>query len=241
MLKIADLHVHYGRLHALQGISLEIATGRIVALLGANGAGKSTLLGAIAGIVRASSGRIDFDGNDLTKLTPDRIVRQGISLVPERRDLFPEMSVAENLAMGAYSRRDPDAVAIDDDRICGYFPILRKRSRQRAAMLSGGEQQMLAIGRALMARPRALLLDEPSLGLAPRMLDTIFGIIERINREDGTTVFLVEQNTHLALALASFAYVLETGRLVAAGSSEELLDSELIQRSFLGAPAELQK
>ena len=241
MLKVSDLHVHYGRLHALHGISLEIPTGAIVALLGVNGAGKSSLLGAIAGIVRATSGKVEFEGADLSGQSADRIVRHGISLVPERRDLFPEMSVAENLAMGAYSRKDTRSVATDLERILGYFPILKERSRQRAALLSGGEQQMLAIGRALMARPRALLLDEPSLGLAPRMLEAIFGIIERINREDGTTVFLVEQNTHLALAVASFAHVIETGRLVAAGTSAELLGSELIKRSFLGVAGEPQK
>ena len=237
MLKVSDLHVYYGRLHALQGISLEIPTGGIVALLGVNGAGKSSLLGAIAGIVRATSGKVEFEGTDLSGLSADRIVRHGISLVPERRDLFPEMSVAENLAMGAYSRKDVRAAATDLERILDYFPILRERSRRRAAQLSGGEQQMLAIGRALMARPRVLLLDEPSLGLAPRMLDAIFGIIERINREDGTTVFLVEQNTHLALAVASFAHVIETGRLVADGTSAQLLGSDLIKRSFLGAAA----
>ena len=237
MLKVSDLHVYYGRLHALQGISLEIPTGGIVALLGVNGAGKSSLLGAIAGIVRATSGKVEFEGTDLSGLSADRIVRHGVSLVPERRDLFPEMSVAENLAMGAYSRKDVRAAATDLERILDYFPILRERSRQRAAQLSGGEQQMLAIGRALMARPRVLLLDEPSLGLAPRMLDAIFAIIERINREDGTTVFLVEQNTHLALAVASFAHVIETGRLVADGTSAQLLGSDLIKRSFLGAAA----
>ena len=237
MLKVSDLHVYYGRLHALQGISLEIPTGGIVALLGVNGAGKSSLLGAIAGIVRATSGKVEFEGTDLSGLSADRIVRHGVSLVPERRDLFPEMSVAENLAMGAYSRKDVRAAATDLERILDYFPILRERSRQRAAQLSGGEQQMLAIGRALMARPRVLLLDEPSLGLAPRMLDAIFAIIQRINREDGTTVFLVEQNTHLALAVASFAHVIETGRLVADGTSAQLLGSDLIKRSFLGAAA----
>jgi branched-chain amino acid transport system ATP-binding protein len=236
MLEVADLHVHYGRLPALQGVTLQVPDAGIVALLGVNGAGKSTLLATIAGVVRAASGRIAFDGDDVAGLAPHRIVRRGISLVPERRDLFPEMSVAENLAMGAYARRDRDAVRNDLDRVCGYFPILRERSRQRAAMLSGGEQQMLAIGRALMARPRMLLLDEPSLGLAPRVLDAIFGIVERINREERTAVFLVEQNTRLALALAGFAYVLETGRVVAQGPSEALLDSDLVRRSFLGGP-----
>ena len=237
MLKVSDLHVYYGRLHAVQGVSLEIPNGGIVALLGINGAGKSSLLGAIAGIVRATSGKVEFEATDLSGLSADRIVRHGISLVPERRDLFPEMSVAENLSMGAYSRKDAREVVTDLERILGYFPILRERSRQRAALLSGGEQQMLAIGRALMARPRVLLLDEPSLGLAPRMLDAIFSIIERINREHGTTVLLVEQNTRLALDVAGFAHVMETGRLVAAGTSEQLLGSELIKRSFLGAAA----
>jgi branched-chain amino acid transport system ATP-binding protein len=235
VLSVADLHVRYGRLHALQGVTLEVAESSVVALLGVNGAGKSTLLAAIAGAVPVAAGRVVFDGRNIAGLPPHRIVRRGISLVPERRDLFPEMSVAENLAMGAYTRRDREGVRADLERVCGYFPILRERSHQRAAMLSGGEQQMLAIGRALMARPRMLLLDEPSLGLAPRVLDAIFGIVERINREERTTVLLVEQNTRLALTLARFAYVLETGRIVAQWASEKLLDSDLVRRSFLGA------
>ena len=218
----------------MRGVSVDVPDGEIVALLGVNGAGKTTLLSAIAGLVRSAKGSITFDGTPLTSLRPEHIVRHGVALVPERRDLFPDMSVAENLEMGAYLRRDRPGVRADLDVIYGYFPALAPRRQQQASTLSGGEQQMLAIGRALMSRPRCLLLDEPSLGLSPVMLEAIFEIIERINREDRTTVFLVEQNTRVALSVARRGYVLETGCVVAAGSSRELLDSDLVRHSFLG-------
>jgi branched-chain amino acid transport system ATP-binding protein len=211
-----------------------VPEGRIVALLGVNGAGKTTLLSAIAGLVPISRGTIGLDGADLVGLKPERVVRHRIALVPERRELFAEMTVAENLAMGAYLRSDDDAVRGDLEQAYDYFPVLRSRRSQLSSTLSGGEQQMLAIARALMSRPKYLLLDEPSLGLSPVMLESIFEIIERINREEGTTIFLVEQNTRVALSVSSYAYVLETGQVVAEGASVELLDSDLVRRSFLG-------
>lgn len=234
MLSIRDLEVYYGRAEAVRGVSLDVPKGEIVALLGINGAGKTTLLSAVAGLVRSAKGSITLDGELLTGLRPEYIVRRGVALVPERRDLFPEMSVAENLEMGAYLRRDRAAVRADMKLIYGYFPVLEPRRQQLASTLSGGQQQMLAIGRALMSRPRYLLLDEPSLGLSPVMLEAIFEIIERINREEGTTVFLVEQNTRVALSVARRGYVLENGMVVASGTSEELLDSDLVRHSYLG-------
>jgi branched-chain amino acid transport system ATP-binding protein len=211
-----------------------VPVGKIVALLGVNGAGKTTLLSAIAGLLPISGGTITLDGADLAGLKPERIVRHSIALVPERRELFPEMTVAENLAMGAYLRNDHAAIRADLAQVYDYFPALGSRRIQLSSTLSGGEQQMLAIARALMSRPKYLLLDEPSLGLSPVMLESIFEIIERINREEGATIFLVEQNTRVALSVASYAYVLETGQVVAEGQSAELLDSEQIRRSFLG-------
>jgi len=234
MLSIRDLEVYYGRAEAVRGVSLDVPKGEIVALLGINGAGKTTLLSAVAGLVRSAKGSVTLDGELLTGLRPEYIVRRGVALVPERRDLFPEMSVAENLEMGAYLRRDRAAVRADMKLIYGYFPVLEPRRQQLASTLSGGQQQMLAIGRALMSRPRYLLLDEPSLGLSPVMLEAIFEIIERINREEGTTVFLVEQNTRVALSVARRGYVLENGMVVASGTSEELLDSDLVRHSYLG-------
>ena len=234
MLSIRDLEVYYGRDEAVRGVSLDVPKGEIVALLGINGAGKTTLLSAVAGLVRSAKWSITLDGELLTGLRPEYIVRRGVALVPERRDLFPEMSVAENLEMGAYLRRDRAAVRADMKLIYGYFPVLEPRRQQLASTLSGGQQQMLAIGRALMSRPRYLLLDEPSLGLSPVMLEAIFEIIERINREEGTTVFLVEQNTRVALSVARRGYVLENGMVVASGTSEELLDSDLVRHSYLG-------
>ena len=234
MLSIRDLHVSYGRAEAVRGVSLDVPKGEIVALLGINGAGKTTLLSAIVGLVRSTRGSITLDGEPLSKLRPEYIVRRGLALVPERRDLFPEMSVAENLEIGAYLRNDRAAVRADMKLIYGYFPVLEPCRQQQASTLSGGQQQMLAIGRALMSRPRYLLLDEPSLGLSPVMLEAIFEIIERINREEGTTVFLVEQNTRVALSVARRGYVLENGVVVASGTSEELLDSDLVRNSYLG-------
>jgi branched-chain amino acid transport system ATP-binding protein len=221
-------------MQALSGVSLCVGQGEIVALLGANGAGKSTLLATIAGLMPAAAGHVRLEGRDITNLPAHRVVREGIALVPERRDLFPEMSVHENLELGAYLRADAAAVRTELARIYELFPPLAARRGQAALTLSGGEQQMLAIGRALMGNPRWLLLDEPSLGLSPIMLEVIFDIVVRINAQEGTSVFLVEQNTQVALAVASRAYVLETGRIVAEGPSRELADSDLVRQSFLG-------
>ncbi len=237
ILSVRDLDVHYGKVAALRGVCVEASAGKIVALLGVNGAGKTTLLSAIAGLLPISRGAITLDGANLVGLRPERIVRHRIALVPERRELFPEMTVAENLAMGAYLRNDQAAVRSDLALAYEYFPALKPRKLQLSSTLSGGEQQMLAIARALMSRPKYLLLDEPSLGLSPAMLEAIFEIIERVNRDEGITVFLVEQNTQVALSVASYAYVLETGRVVAEGTGKELLDSDLIRRSFLGIPS----
>jgi branched-chain amino acid transport system ATP-binding protein len=235
MLSVRDLAVAYAQVSALHGVSLDVAQGSIVALLGANGAGKSSLLSAIAGLIRPRAGSITLDGQPIHGLPPHRIVRRGVSLVPEHRDLFLDLTVAENLAMGAYVRSDREAIREDLERVYRYFPRLKDRSWQQAQTLSGGEQQMLAIGRALMNRPRLLLLDEPSLGLAPLMVTAIFDIIGRINRDAGMTILLVEQNTRLALELASYAYVLETGRIVLDGPAEALLGNDLVKQSYLGA------
>lgn len=234
MLLVENLSVSYGRMQALRGVSLAVAAGEIVTLLGANGAGKSTLLAAISGLLPAQQGTIALEGRPIGGLRSDVIVRRGVALVPERRDLFSDMSVIENLEMGAYARSDAAAIRSDLDQVLGYFPVLAQRRRQLASTLSGGEQQMLAIGRALMLRPRLLLLDEPSLGVAPLILETIFAIVARINREQRTTILLVEQNTLVALTVANRAYVLETGRIVASGTSAELKTSDAIRRSYLG-------
>lgn len=234
MLAIRDLSARYGQTSALRGVSLDVGQGEIVALLGANGAGKSTLLATVAGLHPAAGGEVALAGAPILGLRPEAIVRRGVALVPERRDLFPDMSVAENLEMGAYVRTDRAAIRQDTETVCGYFPILGQRHRQIASTLSGGEQQMLAIGRALMARPRLLLLDEPSLGIAPRMIEAIFDIIVRINRDEGLTILLVEQNTAAALAVSARAYILETGSIVGSGPSAELARSALVRRSFLG-------
>jgi branched-chain amino acid transport system ATP-binding protein len=234
MLAIDNLWVAYGRAEALRGVSLRVDKGEIVALLGANGAGKSTLLAAVSGALPAQRGTVRLEGREIQRLRSDAIVRRGVALVPERRDLFPDMTVMENLEMGAYSRSDTSAIRADLAEVLDWFPVLAQRRRQLAATLSGGEQQMLAIGRAVMLRPRLLLLDEPSLGVAPLILEKIFDIVQRINRLRGTTILLVEQNTMIALAVAARAYVLETGRIVASGTSAELRASDTIRRSYLG-------
>jgi len=233
MLKIDDLHVYYGRIHALKGISLKVEAGEIVSLIGANGAGKTTLLRAISGLVPAREGSISFEGKALARLKAEEIVRLGISHVPEGRRIFANMSVRENLNLGAYLRRDPKEVTESFERVFTLFPRLKERLQQKAGTLSGGEQQMLAIGRALMARPRLLLLDEPSLGLAPLLVRQIFAILKDIN-EQGTTLLLVEQNAHMALSIAHRGYVLETGRIVLADTAERLRASEEVQAAYLG-------
>ena len=233
MLSLKELHVAYGPRLALQGVSLEVAEGSVVAILGANGAGKSTTLRAISGLVRPQQGTIEFEGRRIDGMAPERIVEMGISQVPEARQLFSELTVMENLRLGAYTRRDGAGVRRDLDQVLARFPILGERLKQAAGSLSGGEQQMLAIGRALMARPRLLLLDEPSLGLAPLVTRGIFDIIRTIH-EEGVTVLVVEQNARLALGIAQSGYVLETGRVVLADTANQLRGNEDVRRSYLG-------
>ena len=233
MLTLDAVDARYGRTAALHGVSLRVDAGEFVCLIGANGAGKTTTLKAISGLVRASAGRILLDGREIQALAPPDILRAGIAHCPEGRRVFPHMTVDENLLMGAYLRRDAAEVAADRERVFGHFPILAERRRQAAGTLSGGEQQMLAIGRALMARPRLILFDEPSLGLAPTMVETTFRIIGDIQRA-GTTVFMVEQNAYMALQLATRAYVMEIGRIALEGRATDLLDDPEVRRAYLG-------
>ena len=233
MLEIKGLNVHYGVIHALKDVDIEVNEGEIVSLIGANGAGKTTLLHAISGLIKKTSGEVVFLGKNITKMNAKDIVNAGITQVPEGRRIFPGMSVYENLIMGAYLRKDKDGIKADLQDIYQRFPILEKRSSQDASTLSGGEQQMLAMGRALMARPKILLLDEPSMGLAPILVKEIFNIIKDIN-EKGTTVLLVEQNAKMALSIADRAYVMETGNIVMTGTGAELVNSPEIQKAYLG-------
>lgn len=233
MLQIEDLHVYYGAIHALKGVSLSVEQGEIVTLIGANGAGKSTTLRAISGLVAARQGRLVFEGNDLSRLRAHQIAAGGVGHSPEGRRIFPNLSVAENLDLGAYTRRDRAEIRKDLGEILELFPRLKERLKQQAGTLSGGEQQMLAIGRALMGRPRLLLLDEPSLGLAPFLVKEIFRIVQEINRR-GTTVLLVEQNAHKALEVAHRGYVLETGTVVLADSGAALLANPQVREAYLG-------
>ena len=234
MLEISDLVTAYGKIEALKGVSLRAEQGRITCLLGPNGAGKTTLMMSIAGILKAQRGSITLDGAELTGLTPARIVAAGVALVPENRLVFPRMSVRENLLAGAYQRGDKAEVAVDVERMHARFPRLRERREQLAGTLSGGEQQMLAVARALMSRPRVLLMDEPSLGLAPLVVAEIFRIVAELNR-DGTTIFLVEQNAHMALQVAHHFYLMEQGRVTFSGTPGQLTEDEVIQRAYLGA------
>lgn len=233
MLEIKDLHVHYGVIEALKGISLEVNEGEIVALIGANGAGKTTMMQSISGIVKKTSGDVMFLNESIMKANPKHIVEMGLTQVPEGRRIFTGMSVYENLMMGAFLRKDKDGINRDYEKVCEQFPILKERMNQDASTLSGGEQQMLAMGRALMAKPKLLLLDEPSMGLAPILVKEIFNIIEEINKA-GTTVLLVEQNAKMALSIAHRAYVLETGKVVMSGTGEELAKSSDVQKAYLG-------
>ncbi|MCI6271611.1 MAG: ABC transporter ATP-binding protein [Erysipelotrichaceae bacterium] len=233
MLKINDLNVHYGVIHALKGISIEVNEGEIVSLIGANGAGKTTLLHAISGLIKSSSGNIVFNGEDITKKSARDIVILGLTQVPEGRRIFSGMSVEENLLMGAFLRKDKAEIQKDLENVYSKFPRLKERLKQQAQTLSGGEQQMLAMGRALMAKPKILLLDEPSMGLSPLLVKEIFNIIQEINRQ-GTTILLVEQNAKMALAIANRAYVIETGNIVLSGSGKELADSEEVKKAYLG-------
>jgi branched-chain amino acid transport system ATP-binding protein len=233
MLTIDKLSVHYGGIHALQGISLEVPEGKIVTLIGANGAGKSTTLKAIIGLVRPSGGTVSWDGQAISGMQTKDIVRRGIVLSPEGRRVFPNLSVDENLSLGAFSRDDKPGVAADRERVFGLFPRLKERMKQKAGTLSGGEQQMLAVGRALMSKPKLLMMDEPSLGLAPLIVKMIFDIVKEINK-GGTTVLLVEQNAKAALEVADYGYVLETGRITLAGKGKELLADDRVRAAYLG-------
>jgi branched-chain amino acid transport system ATP-binding protein len=234
LLRVSNLETYYGPIMAIRGVSFAVQRGAIVTVLGANGAGKTTVLKTVAGVMDPQKGTVTFDGRDIQGLDPDRIVRLGLSHVPEGREIFPFLTVAENLRMGAFTRPDADGVGRDLETVYGYFPVLKARAQQRAGSLSGGEQQMLAISRALMARPKMMLLDEPSLGLAPRLVKEIFDIIVRINREQAVTVLLVEQNANMALHIADYGYVLEVGRIVMEDTCARLLEKEDIKEFYLG-------
>jgi len=235
MLEVSDLWVSYGAITALSGISLKVAKGSIVTLIGGNGAGKTTTLRTISGLLRPRNGTVTFLGEDITSLAAHKIVARGIGHVPEGRMIFSNLTVDENLAMGAYLRRDKAALAKDRDYVFGIFPRLRERLRQTAGTLSGGEQQMLAIGRALMGDPKFLMLDEPSLGIAPRLISMIFERIIEINRDRGIAILLVEQNANLALEISSYAYVLETGHVAMEGASAELRNNPQLKAAYLGS------
>lgn len=234
MLTIRDLHVHYGAISALHGLNIDVPQGHIVTLIGANGAGKSTTLRAISAIVRAARGSIQFDGEEISQLPPHRIVERGLCHVPEGRMVFANLTVMENLLLGAYRRSDKHAFPGDLDYVFGIFPRLKEREKQSAGTLSGGEQQMLAIGRALMSKPRCLMLDEPSLGIAPLLVKTIFEKIVEVNRELGITILLVEQNAHRALEISHYGYVLETGRIILADDSAKLREDPKVKECYLG-------
>jgi branched-chain amino acid transport system ATP-binding protein len=234
MLKLTDVHTYYGNIHALKGISIEVTEGEIISLIGANGAGKSTTLMTTSGIVPAKQGSIEFKGRDITHLPPDEIVKMGICQVPEGRRIFPYLTVAENLDMGAFLRNDTAEIKSDMDYVYGLFPILANRKNQAGGTLSGGEQQMLAISRALMSRPQVLLLDEPSLGLAPIIIKQIFSIIKKINEEQNTTIFIVEQNANLALKAAHRGYVMENGVITITDTGKNLLSNEDVKKAYLG-------
>lgn len=233
MLEVKDIHTYYGNIHALKGVSLQVDEGEVVTLIGSNGAGKTTTLRTIQGLLRPREGKITFEGSSLVSLSTEGIVQLGISQSPEGRLIFPRMTVLENLEMGAFSRRDSLGIKSDLERALHLFPRLRERINQKGGTLSGGEQQMLAIGRALMARPRLLLLDEPSMGLAPMLVTQIFAIIRDIN-EQGTTILLVEQNARLALTVAHRGYVLQTGQIVLAGTAKDLQSNETVRKAYLG-------
>ncbi|MFA6366508.1 MAG: ABC transporter ATP-binding protein [Candidatus Hydrogenedentales bacterium] len=233
MLEIRNLSVHYGGIHALQGIDIDVPEGKIVTLIGANGAGKSTTLRSIVGLVKSSGGSVAWNGETLTGLPTKDIVSRGIVLVPEGRRIFPNLTVEENLKLGAYARKDKAGIAADEERIFSLFPRLKERIRQKGGTLSGGEQQMLAVARALMTKPKLLMMDEPSLGLAPLFVKMIFEIIRTINKE-GTTVLLIEQNAKAALEIADYGYVLETGRIILQGKGRELLANDGVRKAYLG-------
>jgi len=234
MLSVQNLHVYYGGIHALSDVSLNVKEGQVVALIGANGAGKSTLLRTISGLVKAKSGHIKSRDEELLGKRAHEIVRMGIVMVPEGRGVFPELTTVENLYVAAYPRSDRAGIAADLEKVFELFPGLRERGRQKARLLSGGEQQMLAVGRALMAKSRLLMMDEPSLGLAPQLVKGVFDTIQQIHRQEGKTILLVEQNARAALQIADYAYVLETGRIVLEGTPDELAENQDVKRAYLG-------
>ena len=234
LLSVRNIETYYGPIMAIRGISLEVPKGRIVTVLGANGAGKTTILKTISGVMDPQKGTVTFEGAEIQGRDPDWVARHGIAHVPEGREVFPFLTVRENLLMGAFARTDRDAVVDDLDMVYGYFPILQERAEQQAGYLSGGQQQMLVIGRALMARPRLMLLDEPSLGLSPILVKEIFGIVRRLNEEQGVTMLLVEQNANQALQTANYGYVLELGRIVMDDACSQLIESEDIREFYLG-------
>ena len=234
LLKVSNIETFYGPIQAIRGVSLEVKPGQIVTVLGANGAGKTTILKTISGVMDPQRGEIHFDGHDIQRMSPDKVMRRGICHSPEGREVFPFLSVHENLVMGAYSRKDRDEVARDMEMCYGYFPRLKERQHQRAGQMSGGEQQMLAISRALMGRPKLLLLDEPSLGLSPILVTQIFEIVRRINQERGVAILLVEQNAHIALKTADYGYIIEVGRIVLQDSCAALMHKDDIKEFYLG-------
>jgi branched-chain amino acid transport system ATP-binding protein len=233
MLIVNDIHTHYGNIHALKGISLQVNKGEIVTLIGSNGAGKSTTLSTITGLLKPTSGQITFNGKNIAARPPSEIVKMGISLSPEGREVFPALTVEENLSLGAFTRTNKGDVKNSYDRVYDLFPRLFERKKQTAGTLSGGEQQMLAIGRSLMAEPQLLMLDEPSLGLAPKLVMVIFDLIQDINKQ-GTTILLVEQNANMALSIAHRGYVLETGKVIITDNAKALSDNEEVRRAYLG-------
>ena len=233
MLTIKDLHVHYGGIHALRGIDLEVADGQIISLIGANGAGKSTTLKSIMGLVTKTSGQIVWNDKDITNIPTKEVVKQGIVLCPEGRRVFPDLTVEENLRIGAYLRNDKDGIQKDKEWVYELFPRMKEREWQLAGTLSGGEQQMLAVGRALMSKPKLLMLDEPSLGLAPLVIKDIFAIIKEI-KEAGVNVLLIEQNAKAALEISDFAYVMETGKITMSGKGKDLMNDERVKKAYLG-------
>ena len=234
LLKLSNVESYYGPILAIRGVSLELPRGQIVTVLGANGAGKTTILKTISGVLDPEKGTVELEGRQIQRMEPDKVVRLGISHVPEGREVFPFLSVRDNLRMGAFLRDDRDEVARDLEKVFGYFPVLKEREHQAAGQLSGGQQQMLAISRALMARPKVLLLDEPSLGLSPLLVKEIFKIIRRLNDEEGVSILLVEQNAKIALETAHYGYVIEVGRIVMADTCERLMKSDDIKEFYLG-------
>ncbi|GJL87807.1 MAG: ABC transporter ATP-binding protein [Minwuia thermotolerans] len=238
ILSVSNVETYYGPIMAIRGVSISVNEGDIVTVLGSNGAGKTTILKTISGVMDPRKGKVTFQGEDITSREPDWVMRRGISHVPEGREVFPFLSVQENLRMGAFTRKDAKGVADDIDMVFNYFPVLKERRDQPAGQLSGGEQQMLSISRALMSRPKVMLLDEPSLGLSPRLVKEIFEIIVRLNKERGVTMLLVEQNANMALKTADFGYVLEVGRIVMEDPCEKLIQREDIQEFYLGVKDE---